>query len=364
MSRLFSLLLLAAIGAPAVAQAPAKTITQANIDAAFAYHLAQQGEAMIVQQNGKLLFTKFSAGYGGGPHALASGSKSFSCAIEAFAEADGLLKLDEPASNTITDWQADSRKSITIGDLLSLEAGLSSDGIIGEAKARTMDTYAAAVNRKPIRKPGTTFIYDPLNFMDFAIILQAKTGGTYTAGGHITGGTDPVAYLQEKLFTPLGINAQTIRWGRDAEHHPQMAGGAAMPAADWLRYGQFMLDGGKWNGKQLADPKLIARCHDYVGPAFQGYGLTFWLNRLSVKRTSTFRDPTPKDGTPPPGLKQAAPHVPADMYMAAGLGKQRLYIIPSLGLVVERLAPLSSENSNWSDDRFLSLLLGTAQASN
>jgi hypothetical protein len=81
-----------------------------------------------------------------------------------------------------------------------------------------------------------------------------------------------------------------------------------------------------------------------------------------VKRTSTFRNPTPKDGTPPSGMKQTAPDVPADMYMAAGLGKQRLYIIPSLGLVVERLAPISSEDTtDWSDNQFLALLLGTAK---
>jgi CubicO group peptidase (beta-lactamase class C family) len=366
MAHLLRLPLIVALCVPALAQSPSPSlpvsaISQANMDAAFAYHLARKGEAMIVQQNGKPIFTKFSAGYDDGPHPLASGTKSFSCAMEAFAEADGLLKLDEAASKTITEWQADSRKSITIADLLSLEAGLKSAGLIG-GKVRSLDTYAEAVDRVPIRAPGTTFIYDPLNFQDFAIILQVKTGGTYGGGGVVTGGTDPVAYLQEKLLTPLGIDAGDVRWARDAQHHPQMAGGAALHATEWLRYGQFMLDGGKWNGKQLIDARLLARCSQYVGPAYQGYGLSFWLNRLSVKRTSTFRNPTPRDGTPPPGMKQTAPDVPADMYMAAGLGKQRLYIIPSLHLVVERLAPISSEDdTDWSDNQFLALLLGTAK---
>jgi hypothetical protein len=44
------------------------------------------------------------------------------------------------------------------------------------------------------------------------------------------------------------------------------------------------------------------------------------------------------------------------MFMAAGLGNQRMHVIPSLDLVVARFADFG----DWSDNEFLRLLLGTA----
>jgi hypothetical protein len=43
--------------------------------------------------------------------------------------------------------------------------------------------------------------------------------------------------------------------------------------------------------------------------------------------------------------------------MAAGLGKQRLYVVPSARLVVVRFAPINSERSGFSDSRLLTLIL-------
>jgi hypothetical protein len=46
--------------------------------------------------------------------------------------------------------------------------------------------------------------------------------------------------------------------------------------------------------------------------------------------------------------------------MAAGAGKQRLYLLPEQGLVVVRLAEMGTEGASFNDTRFLKLLLGIA----
>jgi len=51
--------------------------------------------------------------------------------------------------------------------------------------------------------------------------------------------------------------------------------------------------------------------------------------------------------------------MPADVVMAAGAGKQRLYIIPSRGLVVVRMGPVRG-GRQFTDLAFLRALLGPA----
>jgi hypothetical protein len=46
--------------------------------------------------------------------------------------------------------------------------------------------------------------------------------------------------------------------------------------------------------------------------------------------------------------------------MAAGAGKQRLYLLPEQGLVVVRLAEMGTKGTSFNDTRFLKELLGMA----
>ena len=50
---------------------------------------------------------------------------------------------------------------------------------------------------------------------------------------------------------------------------------------------------------------------------------------------------------------RAAPSAPEDMYLAAGAGEMRLYVVPSQDLVIVRMAGPEEE------DRFFQLLYGT-----
>jgi CubicO group peptidase (beta-lactamase class C family) len=238
---------------------------------------------------------------------------------------------------------------------------LSGNPAYSALEAPTLDTYQLAVADTSSFNEGEAFIYDPLAFQAFALIFQARTGGVYSGNGQIVGGTDPLAYLQIKLFTPLGISSVDANWQRDVKGRPQMAGGASLRATDWLKFGQFMLQRGTWQDRRLLAASRLDECTGgFVNFAYKGYGITWWLNVNSFGTVDP-QDRIPSDGAPLPGFNQFAPNAPADTYMAAGTGKQRLYIIPSLNLVVVRFAPLNSggPNSTWSDDAFLGKLLGT-----
>ena len=116
-----------------------------------------------------------------------------------------------------------------------------------------------------------------------------------------------------------------------------------------------MRNGGVWQGRMLVDAHALAE--NFRGSEVHpGYGLTWWLH-------------TPGHNTTPPDrvsrlatdLYQPATGALAGVrvWMAAGLGKQRLYVLPDHGLVAVRQTDRlwDGEQSGYSDAVFLQRLL-------
>jgi len=350
-----------AVTATATLPSPAKTAQNTAYASAAAYSDSESGLAVLVFKNGATVYTHYANGYNDTPQPLASGTKSFTCALEIFVEQDGTMTLNDNVSASITDWRTDANQSqITVLDLLSLQSGLSGNPGYSPTNASNLDTYQEAVTETDSYAPGKAFIYDPLSFQNFALLFQIKTGGVYSGNGQVSGGTDPLSYLQTKLFTPLGISQSAYVWTRDVKGHPQMAGGASFAATDWLKYGQLVLQNGTWQSSRLLTASKLSYCTGgYINPAYLGYGITWWLNAHNDGTYNAGVNQIPPGVTPAPGTDQIAPHAPVDMFMAAGTSNERMYIIPSLNLVVVRLQPIAAGLQTWSDDTFIGKVIGT-----
>lgn len=311
---------------------------------AAAYSASQAGEALLIYRDGQLVFERYQNQYdGSAAHVLASGTKSFSCAFLLAATEDGYVSPSMRVAEVLTEWAGDTNKSqMTVHQLLSLQGGLSTNPDYSPLDVPNLDTYQLALDDPANYAPGEAFIYDPLAFQAFALLFERRAGGR-----------DPVAYLREKVFVPIGLGGDL--WQRDAENKPQMAGGASMTAQAWARYGQLMLQNGTWESTRVLPADGVRDCLTYQNPAYLGYGVTWWLNRPVGDSYDPNVDQIPEDGIAGES-GQIAPSQPADVVMAAGTGHQRLYLLPSQGLVVVRFATLESQFDNWSDDAFLSRL--------
>ena len=320
---------LLASGGTASAQTPA------SLQAAARYSAEREGDAVLVFRHDSLVLEDYQNGFDGRlPHALASGTKTFACAIAGLAVADSLLTLDEPVARTLPQFRGDSLKArVTIRHLLSLTSGLTP-----ELTAPWNGEYAAALGLPMVARPGTRFAYGAAGFHVFEELMRRKLG---------TG--DVIAYLGRRIFVPLGMGLPS--WIRDGAGHPHLASGAAVTARDWGRLGLLLLDGGRWRGRQLLPTAAIAACRR-GSDANPGYGLGVWLNA-----------PAPQQ-PPPAGVRRAgpedrlidAPDLPRDLFLAAGTGGQRLYILPTPGLVVVRFG--HNRRPDYKDDEFLRILLG------
>ncbi|MBC8165820.1 MAG: serine hydrolase [Bryobacteraceae bacterium] len=349
-----------------VMPAPPTAAECANYRNAAVYSDAQKGEAVLVFRNGQIVFEHYAGGYDGStPHALASGTKSFTSAFQILAAQDGFLRLSDLAKDVIPEWNDGSYRSrVTLLDLLSLSSGLAPNPAYSAVAVSRLDTYQLSVERSSGSPPDQVFVYDPLAFQNFALIFQIRSGGVYLGDGKVTGGLDPIDYLQTKLFRPIGVTLGPRDWQRDMAGHPQMAGGANLTARDWLKYGQLVLQKGTWLDRRILDADMLANCTGgFYNRAYAGYGITWWLNKHNNGTYDPGIDQVPRDGQPEDGSDQISPHVPEDMFLAAGTGKERLYVIPSLNIAVVRFAPLNSGGpaSTWSDDTFLGKLIGTVK---
>ena len=327
------------------------------------------------------------------PHLLASGTKSFCGIAAAIAVDDGLLTLDERVSDTIHEWKSDPQKArVSVRELLSLASGLeslsakidtaraaSANGITDRAKASIEARFRAA--------PGERFIYGPSSFYVFGELLKRKLAAAKIGDKDKVGDKDIVAYLDRKVFQPLGIAPQ---FQRDAVDNPNMAGGGRIGARAWATFGEMVLDGGIVRASDGTERRIVSESALQELLTSHGpnprYGLTWWLladdgsnpeDEIAADLAADRLEPDPNDNAVRRGIRgrladaarrradQAAAEARkpenADArvigVMAAGKGKQRLYVLPDANLVVVRFGAIDGGNT-YSDAEFLKLLLG------
>lgn len=318
----------------------------ARYTAAADYSDSLLGDGLLVMKNGVVVFERYTGVTSStSAHPLASGTKSFGAALFALGAADGIWTLDENVSQTITEWQGLTGKSqITIRHLITLTSGLLDSPAYNAGNVANLDTYDLAINQSSTpRMPGEACIYAPSNFQVLAAMFERKTG------------LDPVQYIYDRLLARLGFDPEHLAlWTRDLRGKPQMAGGASFGARAWANYGRLWLQNGQWEGETVLDPQFLKLAVTYPNDAFKGYGFTWWLNVPTGDSYNPGVDDIPVDGRG--DGTQIARNAPTDLFMAAGTGKQRLYVIPSEKLVVVRFG--RGFGSGFSDHTLLGHILG------
>lgn len=317
---------------PAIAADPAPL---PGCEKAIAYSEAHSGVALLVLEGGEVRCRSADIKT---PQELWSGTKSLVGLMAAAAVQDGLLTLDERASDTIAEWKSDPEKAkITLRQLLSMTAGQAST--VGRPQGY-LDSTKAPLSALPGRK----FQYGPAPMQIFGEVMRRKL---------VAKGKDdnPRQYIEKRILVPLGVKVGDWRNGPDSQ--PLMPQGLILAAEEWAKVGEFVRLGGKQDGKSLVDAATLAELFKST-EANPAYGLTWWLPRATSATDVVTRSTD---------IGFYASELPADMVVAAGAGDQRLYVIPSRRLTIVRQAKLNfaalteGKESGWSDRDFLSILM-------
>ena len=297
---------------------------------------------MLVMQNGRIISEHYANGGSSNRRwPIFSGTKSFWGIAALIAAKEGLFKLDDPVSDTITEWKSDPRKSqITIRQLLNQTDGI--EGASRLQRATIRDRNGMAIALPIVADPGSAFIYGPSHLQIFCELLRRKLGGR-----------NVINYFESHVTNRLGL--RDLEYKKDARGNPLPATGFQLTAREWARLGELVIGNGSYHGRQIVASDVLREA--FVGSQINPvYGLTLWLNR----EASNGRE---ADLEKMLDLAWQNAHwsgvcickdAPADMVVALGSHYQRLFIIPSLKAVIVR----QGSGGNFSDAQFLRLILG------
>src|SRR2546421_4637809 len=228
------------------------------------YSESKRGVAMLVLQSGQTIFEHYANGGSARERwPIFSGTKSFWGVAALAATRDGLFKLDDPVSDTITEWKSDPRKSqITIGQLLSQTDGVEGASRLQRASVRGRNTMAVRLPR--VAAPGSSFIYGPSHLQIFSELLRRKLRGRSV-----------ISYFEAHVANRLGLH--DLKYKKDARGNPLPATGFELTAREWARLGELVLGDGNYDRRQIASSTQLREA--FAGsPVNPAYGLTFWLN--------------------------------------------------------------------------------------
>lgn len=213
-------------------------------------------------------------------HTLNSASKSFTSTAIGFAINEKKISLDDKVATFFPEYLPDTisvfLSQLRIRDLLSMTVGQKNEAMLSGD-----DIWIKSFLAMPFyNEPGSTYRYSSVaSYMLSAIVTKVT-------------GQKVIDYLTPRFFEPLGIKG--MDWETDSYGINTGGWGLRLKTEDLAKFGQFYLQKGKWNGKQLLQKKWIEEATSvkiYQNPEMtqskrdsshdgvQGYCYQFWRAR-------------------------------------------------------------------------------------
>lgn len=254
-----------------------------------------------------------------------SATKSITSTLVGIAADHGDLRIADPASRWIPEWEGTASDAVTVRNLLSNDSGrewsLATDyGGLLQAKDRT----AFAVGLTQTSPPGTVWAYNNAAIQTLQPVLQGATG------------TDVVEYARRRLFAPLGMADTEMT--TDPTGHALMFEGLRSTCRDLARFGLLFLERGRWGDRRIVSERWVEQATGRPStPLNAAYGYLWWTNGYGVLASPLAATSLDAVANPTTARGRLVADAPADMFWALGLGNQLVQVDPGSRTVVVRL---------------------------
>lgn len=275
---------------------------QERIDSLYSFNERSNTKALIILKNGKIVlekyfgtFTQDSLWY------WASAGKTVTSVLVGHAQENGLLDITKSSKTYLgAGWSsctAEQEDAITVRHHLTMTTGLEGRVPDDNCTEPSCLTYRAA--------PGTLWDYYNAGYLLLQDVVAKASGISYQQ------------YYTRNLATRLGMGGLWL----DGVLYSR-------PRA-MARFGLMLLAGGVWNGDTiLHDREYFNAMKNTSQDLNLSYGYLFWLNGKG-----SYIQP----GIPFVYSGDIIPSAPDDLYSGLGKNDQKVYVVPSQGLVVVRM---------------------------
>lgn len=230
----------ASVGSPGIS--PAAVLAFLDAAAAKAYEL----HSLVVARRGRIEARGWFAPYRAeAPHSLYSLSKGFTSTAVGFAIAAGKLKLTDKVIDFFPQQHpaqvSEHLAALNIEHLLTMSVGQATDATLTVTRD---EDWVKSFLALPIEfAPGSVYLYNSTATYMLSAIVQKMTGEKI------------VDYLRPRFFEPLGL--PKMRWAECPRGINTGGWGLSATTESLIKYGEFYLQSGRWNGKQLLPREWI-----------------------------------------------------------------------------------------------------------
>ena len=296
---------------------------ETQLQSAFDFAATKNTFGLIVLHHGKIIKEQYWNNWNKDTrYYLASAGKSVVGFVAGISQEEGIMNINDKTSKYLgigwTNLPQAKEDLVTIKHQLTMTTGLDDAAADPDCMSPECLMYKADA--------GTRWAYHNAPYRLLQNVIGKASGLTWNQ------------YCKAKLFDPTGMSSAL--WLNYIMY---------CTTRDAARFGSLILRKGEWNGKKLLKDEGYFNAMKNTSQNYNlSYGYLWWLNSKA-----SFMLPQSQMVFP----TSLVPDAPADMFMALGKDDKKIYVIPSLDVVVVRLGddaggsaagPSSFDNALWS----------------
>ena len=233
--------------------------------------------ALVVLEDAVVVAEEYFQGTGPGDRRISwSVAKSMLSVVFGTLHHDGTIPdLDAQVTDYVPELVGSSYEGATIRNVLNMASGVafnedymdfwSDINRMGRALALggTLDGFAASQKRRR-GEPGADWQYVSVDTHVLGMVMRGATGRTIPE------------LMEERLFRPLGLEADPY-YVTDGRGEAFVLGGLNLTTRDYARFGQMVLQGGAWQGRQVVPREWLDASTVPSAPGGVPYGFQWWI---------------------------------------------------------------------------------------
>jgi len=274
----------------------------------YDYLDAKKTKGFMVLKDGRIVMEKYFNGHNeNAKWTWFSAAKSLTATFVGVAQEEGHIDINNKTSDYLgTDWSqltTEQQDLITVKHHLSMSTGLTDN----------VGNFIPWICTLPIcmeytADAGTRWAYHQGAFMLLQEMVTKNSGMSFQA------------YCKAKISDKIGMNGNwTNQLGLNIYNST---------TRDMARFGLLSLNKGSWDGNTIVSEAYFNEMTNTSQDLNKSYGYLWWLNGKESHMGTTAQD-----------IVQGPliPNAPSDLFAALGANDQKIYVVPSQGLVVIRM---------------------------